>query len=48
MLTVLLFPVIAAFWVFVVWALWTIVQSFKSIAVSFQEIARSQQNRPLL
>jgi hypothetical protein len=42
----LVYPVEAAFWIFVIWALWTIVKSFTSIAESLQQIARYQQRPP--
>jgi hypothetical protein len=38
-----IYPVVAAFWIFVIWAIWTIVKSLKSIAESLQQIARDGQ-----
>ena len=35
----------AAFWIFVLWMLWIIAKSLKSIGESLKEIARESQNR---
>jgi hypothetical protein len=37
--------VAGAFWIFILWILWKIVQSLKGIDASLKEIARGQQNR---
>ena len=42
----LIYLPIVAFWIFVVYALWTIAQSLKTIAVDTREIARSLKERP--
>ena len=44
-LAAFLFPVIGAFWLFVLWMLWIITKSLKGMDESFKEIARSLQNK---
>jgi hypothetical protein len=40
-LSAILYPIVALFWIFILWVLWTIAQSLKSIDLSTEEIARS-------
>jgi len=42
----LLYPIIAAFWIFVLYVLWTIAQSLKGLDASGKEIAQSLRERP--
>jgi hypothetical protein len=37
--------IVAAFWIFVLWMVWKVVQALKGIDESLKEIARSSQNR---
>jgi hypothetical protein len=46
LLAAIVYPVLAIFWIFAFWALWTIARSFRSIADSLEQIARNQ--RPLI
>ena len=38
-------PIIGAFWIFVLWMLWKVVQALKGIDASLKEIARGAQPR---
>jgi hypothetical protein len=42
----LLYPLVAIFWIFILWVLWTIAQSLKSLDTSVKEIAQSLRDRP--
>ena len=42
-LSAILYPIVALFWIFILWVLWTI--ALKSIDVSAKEIARTLQDR---
>jgi len=44
LLALFVYPVVAAFWIFVIWAIWTIAQSLKCIAEVLRQIARNQQH----
>jgi Na+/proline symporter len=41
--TAVVWPFIAAFWLFVLWVLWLIAKSLKSSDLSLKEIARNLQ-----
>ena len=43
----ILFPIVAAFWIFVIWVLWTVAKSLTGINESFKDIARSLRDRNL-
>jgi len=39
------YPVVAAFWIFIIWAIWSIVKSLKSIARDLEQIVREKQRQ---
>ena len=44
-LAAILYPIVALFWIFILWVLWTIAQSLKSTDLSIKEIAGNLRDR---
>jgi len=47
MIPTIVWPFVAAFWIFVLWILWIATKSIKSIDESLKDIARSLQSKDL-
>jgi hypothetical protein len=44
-ISALVWPFIAAYWIFVIWILWIVTKSIKGIDESLKDIARSLQSQ---
>jgi fructose-specific phosphotransferase system IIC component len=45
MIPTIIWPFVAAFWIFVLWILWIVSKTVKSIDASLKDIARSLQSQ---